>query len=66
MQNRWAIGQFFGPLALKIMNDNNPDVWLTPVYTQWGHIGLLMIIYAFVPETPCKYSQAKRRVLSLI
>lgn len=51
---RWAIGQFFGPLALKIMNDNSPNVWLTPIYSQWGVIGLLFIIYALVPETPCE------------
>jgi hypothetical protein len=59
------------------MNENDPENWTTPVYTQvngsdvclryslyswfsllqqWGHIGLMFIIYLFVPESPGKSS----------
>ncbi|EEU33411.1 uncharacterized protein NECHADRAFT_56685 [Fusarium vanettenii 77-13-4] len=48
----WVIGQFFAPLALQIISQNDSSNWLTPVYSQWGHIGLMLIIYLLIPESP--------------
>lgn len=48
----WTIGSFFAYIALQIMNRQNPTVWLTPVYTQWAQIGIMIIIYVFLPESP--------------
>ncbi|KAL5334203.1 general substrate transporter [Aspergillus crustosus] len=49
----WFItGQFFAPVALQVLNTSDPINYLTPVYTQWSQIGLMLIIYLFVPESP--------------
>ncbi|KAL4862100.1 hypothetical protein BDV12DRAFT_203379 [Aspergillus spectabilis] len=49
----WFItGQFFAPVALQVLNTSDPTNYLTPVYTQWSQIGLMLIIYLFVPESP--------------
>lgn len=51
--NFWfALGQFFAPVALQVMSTYAPNNWLTPVLTQWSQIGLMLIIYLIVPETP--------------
>ncbi|GKT47982.1 MFS transporter fmqE [Colletotrichum spaethianum] len=51
--NFWfALGQFFAPVALQVMSKYAPEDWLTPIYTQWSQIGLMIIIYALVPESP--------------
>lgn len=34
------------------MNTNDPLNWRAPIYTQFGVIGLALIIYAFLPESP--------------
>ncbi|KAL3443159.1 general substrate transporter [Aspergillus insuetus] len=48
----WLIGQFFAPVALQVMSTYDPDNYLTPVYTQWSQIGLMLIIYLVIPESP--------------
>ncbi|KAL2803248.1 general substrate transporter [Aspergillus granulosus] len=48
----WLIGQFFAPVALQVMSTYDPDNYLTPVYTQWSQIGLMLIIYLIIPESP--------------
>lgn len=51
--NFWfALGNFFAPVALQVHSQVARDDWLTPVYTQWSQIGLMLVIYLFVPETP--------------
>ncbi|KZL80761.1 mfs alpha-glucoside transporter [Colletotrichum incanum] len=51
--NFWfALGQFFAPVALQVMSKYAPEDWLTPIYTQWSQIGLMIIIYILVPESP--------------
>lgn len=48
------------------MSKNRPFDWLTPIYTQWGQIGLMFIIYLYLPESPVwlasrnKAEQAKK------
>ncbi|PVH80840.1 hypothetical protein DL98DRAFT_626950 [Cadophora sp. DSE1049] len=48
----WIIRQFFAPVALQVMHQQDPTNYLTPVYTQWSQIGLILIIYLFLPESP--------------
>ncbi|KAL2831035.1 general substrate transporter [Aspergillus pseudoustus] len=67
----WLIGQFFAPIALQVMSTYDPDNYLTPVYTQWSQIGLMLIIYLFVPESPAwcatkgRETQAKKILRTL-
>jgi MFS family permease len=35
-QNRFSIGQFFGPVALQVMSNTHPGEYLIPLYTQVG------------------------------
>lgn len=48
----WTIGVFCAHLSLNQLNKRHPDNWLTPIYTQWAQIGLMLIIYVFLPESP--------------
>jgi MFS family permease len=48
----FSLGQFFAPVALQVHSEVDPTDWLTPVYTQWSQIGLMLIIYLIIPETP--------------
>lgn len=48
----FTVGGFFAPVALQIHSQVDRDDWLTPVYTQWAQIGIMLIIYLVVPETP--------------
>ncbi|KAL2811391.1 general substrate transporter [Aspergillus granulosus] len=62
----FSLGQFFAPVALQVLSQSSPEDWLTPVYTQWAHIGIMIIIYILVPESPVwcvnkgKHEQAKK------
>ncbi|KAF6802055.1 MFS alpha-glucoside [Colletotrichum sojae] len=48
----WTLGSFLTHVALQSMSRRAPYNWLTPVYTQWGQVGLMIIIYVFLPESP--------------
>lgn len=48
----WIIGQFFAPVALQVLSTTDAYNYLTPIYSQWGHIGLMLIIYLWIPESP--------------
>jgi MFS family permease len=67
----WLIGQFFAPIALQVMSTYDPLNYLTPVYTQWAQIGLMLVIYLVIPESPAwcaskgKATQAKRVLRTL-
>ncbi|WWD00964.1 hypothetical protein V866_007902 [Kwoniella sp. B9012] len=53
MYNFWfSVGGFFAPVALQIMSTYAPEDFRTPIYTQWSQIGLMLIIYIFLPESP--------------
>lgn len=41
--------------ALKAGSMTNPLDWKTPVYSQFAAIGLSIVIFAFLPESPCEY-----------
>ncbi|KAH7385043.1 general substrate transporter [Cadophora sp. MPI-SDFR-AT-0126] len=51
----WITGQFFAPVALQVMSKTDPDNWLTPIYTQFGQVGLMFLIYLILPESPAWY-----------
>lgn len=48
----WTVGTFFAYIAMQTMNKQHPNEYLTPIYTQWAQIGLMLIIYLFLPESP--------------
>lgn len=48
----FMVGQFFAPVALQVMHSQDPTDYLTPIYTQWSQIGLMLLIYIFLPESP--------------
>lgn len=48
----WTVGTFFAYIAMQSMNTNRPNNYLDPIYTQWAQIGLMLIIYIFLPESP--------------
>ncbi|KAH8819236.1 sugar transporter [Xylogone sp. PMI_703] len=62
----FGLGNFFAPVALQVLSKSRPDNWLIPIYTQWGHIGLMILVYLVIPESPAwyvtrgKYGHAKR------
>jgi hypothetical protein len=39
-------------VSLQQLNKKHPDDYLTAIYTQFGMLGLLAILYFFLPETP--------------
>ncbi|KAH8893632.1 putative MFS alpha-glucoside transporter [Thozetella sp. PMI_491] len=62
----WTTGSFFAQIALSTLNDKNPYQWLTPIYTQWSQVGVMLIIFTLIPESPVwcasqgKVTQAKK------
>ncbi|KAH8882381.1 general substrate transporter [Thozetella sp. PMI_491] len=48
----WTTGTFFAYIGLQTMNRQHPTEYLTPIYTQFAQIGLMLLIYVFLPETP--------------
>ncbi|KAB5546914.1 sugar transporter [Coniochaeta sp. 2T2.1] len=70
--NFWfGLGNFFAPVALQVLSKTDKTNYLTPIYTQWAHIGLMLIIYIFVPESPAwlvtrgKHDAAKKSLRRL-
>lgn len=53
----FSVGGFIGPLALRELNLNMPKNWRLPILTQWSQIGLMLICYIFLPETPWHYAR---------
>lgn len=48
----WMTGQFFAPVVLQVLQEKDPKIYLTAVYTQWSQIGLMFFIYLWLPESP--------------
>lgn len=67
----WTLGSFFAQVALQHLSKDDPTNYITPIYTQWAQIGLMILIYVFVPESPAwcvnagKHDQAKKHLLKL-
>ncbi|GIC87545.1 putative MFS alpha-glucoside transporter [Aspergillus udagawae] len=67
----WTLGSFFAQVALQHLSRSDPTDYLTPVYTQWAQLGIMLIIYVLAPETPAwcvsagKLDRAKKELLKL-
>ena len=67
----WTLGSFFAQVALQHLNKDSPMKYLTPIYTQWAQIGIMFLIYIFVPESPAwcvnsdNIDRARRELLKL-
>ncbi|RSL97228.1 hypothetical protein CDV31_013136 [Fusarium ambrosium] len=48
----WITGQFFAPVALQVIGQYDPMNFRLPIYTQWSQIGLMLIVYLCIPESP--------------
>lgn len=48
----WTTGSFFAQVALNSLNQSDPYEWLTPIYTQWSQVGIMLIIFVLIPESP--------------
>ncbi|KAL3496922.1 general substrate transporter [Aspergillus germanicus] len=48
----FTVGQFFAPVALQVMSKSDEMDFRTPIYTQWSQVGLMILIYVFIPESP--------------
>lgn len=59
----WITGQFFAPVALQVMSETRPEDYLTPIYTQWSQVGLMLLIYLVVPESPAWLASRGREEL---
>ncbi|RDW74636.1 putative MFS alpha-glucoside transporter [Aspergillus mulundensis] len=67
----WTLGSFFAQVALQHLSRSDPTDFRTPIYTQWAQLGLMLLIYLVVPETPAwcvnagKLDRAKKELLKL-
>lgn len=41
-------------ITLQVRNVAEPMNWKTPLYIQYGMIGLSFLIFVLLPESPCK------------
>lgn len=48
----FTLGVFFANVALNSLNDSHPLDWLVPIYIQWAQVGIMILIYVFLPESP--------------
>ncbi|KAH7400436.1 MFS transporter [Cadophora sp. MPI-SDFR-AT-0126] len=48
----FVIGQLLGSVALNRLNANNPYDFRDAIYTQWAMIGMMLLIFLLIPETP--------------
>lgn len=50
----FVVGQLMAPVALNELNATHPYDFKTAIYTQWAMIGITIIIYVLLPESPCE------------
>jgi hypothetical protein len=50
----FSLGGLMASVTLQIRNKAEPMNWTTPLYIQYGMIGLSFIIFVLLPESPCK------------
>jgi sugar porter (SP) family MFS transporter len=48
----FVIGQLLGSVALNRLNAHDPYDFRAAIYTQWGMIGVMLIIFLLLPESP--------------
>ena len=52
LSSRYSIGQLFASAALKILADREPYNYLDLIYTEWAMLGIMLVIYIVLPESP--------------
>ncbi|PKX94853.1 putative MFS alpha-glucoside transporter [Aspergillus novofumigatus IBT 16806] len=66
-----TVPAYISEVALQHLSRSDPTDYLTPVYTQWAQLGVMLLIYLLVPETPAwcvsagKLDRAKKELLKL-
>ncbi|KAJ5950918.1 uncharacterized protein N7479_009331 [Penicillium vulpinum] len=48
----FVVGQIFASVALQELNKHNPYEFRIPIYTQWPMVGIIGVIFVFMPESP--------------
>ncbi|CAG9997127.1 unnamed protein product, partial [Clonostachys byssicola] len=48
----FVLGQLFASVALNRLNASHPFDYKAAIYTQWGMIGLILVIFLVIPESP--------------
>ncbi|KAJ5090786.1 hypothetical protein N7532_009470 [Penicillium argentinense] len=48
----FVVGQIFASVALQELSANDPYDFRVPIYTQWAMVGIIMVIFGFLPESP--------------
>ncbi|CAI7656076.1 unnamed protein product [Penicillium pancosmium] len=48
----FVVGQIFASVALQELSANDPYDFRVPIYTQWAMVGVIAIIFVFIPESP--------------
>ncbi|KAH6898009.1 general substrate transporter [Thelonectria olida] len=48
----FVLGQLFASVALNRLNAITPYDFRTPIYSQWAMVGIIAIIFFFLPESP--------------
>ncbi|KAH7126472.1 general substrate transporter [Dactylonectria estremocensis] len=67
----WSLGGFFAPVALQILSETDATNYKVPIYTQWAQVGIMLIVYLVVPESPTwlvskgKFDEAKKTLSRL-
>ncbi|CAI6089379.1 hypothetical protein V2G26_011391 [Clonostachys chloroleuca] len=67
----WALGGFSAQIALRTVNEEYPYKWLVPIYTQWAHVAIMLIIFFILPESPVWYAtrgleEKSKRILTML
>ncbi|KAH7137793.1 putative transporter [Dactylonectria macrodidyma] len=50
----WLVAKMLAGMGLgclQVISTYDSHNWLLPIYTQWGHIGLMLIIFIMLPES---------------
>ncbi|CAG8897290.1 unnamed protein product [Penicillium nalgiovense] len=48
----FVLGQIFASVALQKLSAQDPYEFRVPIYTQWAMVGVILLIFAFIPESP--------------
>ncbi|WWD19437.1 hypothetical protein CI109_103897 [Kwoniella shandongensis] len=52
----YDIGQVLASTALKVLADKRPLNYLDLIYTEWAVIGIMLVVYLYIPESPWWYA----------
>ncbi|RSH90015.1 hypothetical protein EHS25_001348 [Saitozyma podzolica] len=48
----YDLGQLAASIALKVLEDKAPHNYLNLIYTEWAMIGIMLVVYLYIPESP--------------